>query len=77
MGLTKCTDCGKEISTSADSCPFCGKPMSSIIKCPNCKSSDVEKISTSSKVGSAVLFGVFAMGKINKSYECKKCGYKW
>lgn len=25
--LTKCKDCGKEISTSAKACPHCGKPQ--------------------------------------------------
>lgn len=25
MALTKCSDCGKEISSSASKCPYCGK----------------------------------------------------
>lgn len=27
MSLTKCKDCGKEVSTGANACPFCGKSM--------------------------------------------------
>lgn len=48
-----------------------------IIKCPNCNSTNTKKISGASKVGSAVMFGVFAMGKLTKTYQCNKCGYKW
>jgi len=77
MALIKCPDCGKEVSTSAESCPNCGRPMSTAIQCPNCKSPDVEKISAASKVGSALVWGVFAAGKVSKTYQCKKCGYKW
>ena len=77
MALVKCPDCGKEISDSAESCPNCGRPMSTVMKCPNCKSSDVEKISAASKAGSVLMWGVFAAGKVAKTYQCKKCGYKW
>ena len=27
MPLTKCPDCGKDVSTSADNCPHCGYPF--------------------------------------------------
>jgi len=27
MGLIKCPDCGKSVSSSAANCPHCGKPM--------------------------------------------------
>lgn len=27
MALTKCPDCDKDVSTSAASCPECGRPM--------------------------------------------------
>lgn len=79
MALIKCRDCGKEISTSAESCPNCGciNTVSNGIKCPNCKSTNVTKISGMSKAGSALLFGVFAAGKISKTYECKSCSYRW
>ncbi len=77
MGLIKCPDCGKDISTSAESCPNCGKPMFNGIRCPNCKSNNVIKISGASKVGSFFMWGIFAAGKITKTYECKNCGYRW
>lgn len=47
------------------------------IKCPTCGSTNVKKISGASKVGSAVAFGVFSLGKLSKTFECKNCGYKW
>lgn len=75
--LLKCPDCGKEISPSASACPNCGRPMSIGIKRPNCKSGNVEKISGASKLGSAIVFGVFAVGKLTKTYQCKDCGFKW
>ncbi len=52
-------------------------PDSNIPKCPTCGSPNIQKISTSSKVGKAVLFGVFAMGDIIKTFKCNRCGYQW
>lgn len=46
-------------------------------KCPTCNSTNLQKISTGNKVGSAALFGVFAIGHISKTYKCLNCGYKW
>lgn len=77
MALITCPDCNKEISDSAENCPNCGRPMSTSIKCPNCKSADVEKNSTKSKVGSALMFGVFSLGKLNKTYQCRACKFRW
>lgn len=51
--------------------------ISNLVKCPNCQSINTNKISTASKAGSALMWGVFAMGKISKTYECKNCGYRW
>lgn len=45
-------------------------------KCPTCGSTDVQLISTASRLGSALLFGL-ASSKIGKTMECKNCGYKW
>jgi len=77
MALIICQDCNKEISDSAENCPFCGRPMSTGIKCPNCKSTKVEKISASSKIGSALVLGVFSVGKLTKTYQCKDCKFRW
>lgn len=43
------------------------------VKCPYCNSTDVKKISGTSKVGSVALFGIFAMGKVSKNYHCNNC----
>lgn len=77
MALVKCPECGKEISDKARECPNCGNPMSHKITCPNCGSTNVKRISGLSKAGSAAMWGVFSMGKLSKTYECKKCRHRW
>lgn len=47
------------------------------IKCPNCHSTKVHKIGGLSKAGSVAMWGIFAMGKVSKTYQCDKCGYRW
>ncbi|MBZ9688385.1 ribosomal protein L7/L12 [Clostridium estertheticum] len=49
----------------------------SLIKCPNCKSVKCNKISGISKAGSVGMWGIFSVGKLTKTWECKSCGYKW
>ena len=45
-------------------------------KCPTCQSTNIKKISTTSKVMGAIGFGL--LSKTAKSqFECKNCGYKW
>lgn len=46
------------------------------IKCPTCSSTNVKKISNTSRVLSVSLLGL-GSNKINKSFECKTCGYTW
>ena len=76
--LFNCSACGKQISSEADSCPNCGQPnKSKKITCPNCKSQNISKIGMGSKIGAVALVGVFAMGRITKTWECKDCKYKW
>jgi len=79
--LIKCDDCGKEISRNAAACPNCGNPMSkpetNNPKCPSCGASDFEKISFKNKAGSALVFGIFSLGHVAKTFKCKSCGYKW
>lgn len=77
MALVTCKACGKDISPEAEACIHCGQPMSAGIKCPNCKATNVQRISAASKVGSAVLWGIFSVGKLTKTYQCKACGYRW
>lgn len=47
---------------------------SPMVHCPYCNSMNTKKISAVSKAGSVALFGVFAMGKVNKQWHCCKCG---
>lgn len=44
------------------------------VTCPYCNSINTKKISSISKVGNVALFGVFAMGKVNKQWHCNRCG---
>lgn len=48
-----------------------------VIKCSNCGSINTKKISGVNKVGSVALFGIFSVGKLTKTYQCNKCGYRW
>jgi primosomal protein N' len=77
MALIQCPECEKQISSQAESCPHCGNPMATSIKCPTCKSANIHKISTGSKVGSAIMFGVFSVGKLTKTFQCNDCRYRW
>lgn len=48
----------------------------SLIKCPECGSKNVLKISTINRATSVAMVGV-ASSKIGKQYECKNCKHKW
>lgn len=45
-------------------------------KCPHCQSTNVKSISGLNRGASIALLGIFSK-KINKSFECKNCGYTW
>jgi len=45
--------------------------------CPTCGSPNIHKISATNKVGSAVVFGVFSIGHVGKTYKCDNCGVEW
>ena len=47
-----------------------------LILCPNCRSSNVQKISAGRKLAGAIGFGLFSKTATSQ-YECKKCKYKW
>ena len=49
------------------------KPSNSNAKCPYCNSMDTKKISATSKIVNATIFGVFSLGKISKQWHCNKC----
>lgn len=44
--------------------------------CPTCGSTNIRKISTTSKAVSAGLFGIFSP-KIRKQFHCNSCKYEW
>jgi len=75
-----CIHCGCPIGEIALIQPEKLQPVSvdtNIPKCPTCQSTDVEKISLKSKVGKVALVGVFAIGKVSKTFKCNACGYQW
>lgn len=72
MALVKCTECGKEISSKADSCPNCGNPMKGQgsdaqegTYCPKCKI-HVTPVVTSVGGGSC------SVGK-REQWKCPRC----
>ena len=72
MALVKCSECGKEISSNAESCPNCGNPMrtqkSNVQEgtlCPSCKV-HVTPVVTSVGGGSC------SFGK-RETWKCPKC----
>ena len=44
--------------------------------CPHCKSTNIKPMSTLNRGASIAMWGIFSK-KINKSFECKNCGYTW
>ena len=45
-------------------------------RCPHCKSTNIKSISGLNRGASIAMWGIFSK-KINKSFECKQCGYTW
>ena len=45
-------------------------------KCPTCGSTNIEKISTTSKAAGFVAVGVFSKN-FSKTFHCRNCGYRW
>ena len=46
------------------------------ITCPTCASTRVKKIGSTERILSVSFLGL-SSNKINKSFECKSCGYTW
>ena len=46
------------------------------IHCPTCSSTNIKKVSGTSKAISAVMFGLFSQ-KVKKQFHCNSCGYEW
>ena len=47
-----------------------------IPKCPTCGSTNIQKISASSKAGSVFLFGLMSQ-KVKHQWHCNNCKYEW
>lgn len=45
-------------------------------KCPTCGSTNLRKVSATSKVTSVALWGLFSQ-KVKKTWHCNECGYEW
>lgn len=45
-------------------------------KCPTCGSTNIQKISVTSKAVGASLFGIFSK-TARSQFKCRNCGYKW
>lgn len=44
--------------------------------CPNCNSTNIQKISMTSRAISGLTFGILS-SNIGKTYQCNNCKYKW
>ena len=45
-------------------------------KCPTCNSTNLKKISTTSKVVNTAVFGLFGTKRF-KQFHCNNCGFEW
>jgi DNA-directed RNA polymerase subunit RPC12/RpoP len=90
MALIKCSECGKEISDQAASCPNCGRPVNvkgeEYLCCPKCQSKELHSqhkgFSGGKALAGAVLtggIGILAgtIGSKDVQITCLKCGYKF
>lgn len=80
-----CTDCGVPVPVDRGFCPKCGVIQirrasgRGTIKCPACRSSQIEKISTAKKAGYVAILGIFApiFKSVRSQFKCRACGHKW
>ncbi|MBQ2882455.1 MAG: hypothetical protein IJE43_01575 [Alphaproteobacteria bacterium] len=52
------------------------KESNLVPKCITCGSTNIKKISVTSKAGSVALWGIFSQ-KVKKQFHCNSCGYEW
>jgi len=74
--IITCPACNKQVSNQAPSCPHCGQPIDTRPKCPTCGSPDIKKLSHIGKSASIWFWGLTS-DKINKTWQCNKCGQTW
>ena len=46
------------------------------LHCPNCQSTNIKRISATSRVIGSMMLGILS-SNIGKTYQCNKCKYKW
>lgn len=52
------------------------KEQPSLPTCPNCHSTNIERMGALNRGASLLMFGIFS-SKIGKTYQCHNCGYRW
>ena len=80
MALITCNECKKEVSSNAEKCPHCGNPINTAVRCKNCGSTNVTRISSGDKTKSVMrrLFGAGIADKLLlETWECKNCNHRW
>ena len=50
--------------------------QSNVPKCPTCQSTNIKKVSGTSKAISVAMFGLLSQ-KVKKQFHCDNCGYEW
>lgn len=69
--MSVCCECGEETSC-IDKVNF-PPPTVQTVKCPYCQSTNVKKISKSSKLAHGITFGIFATSKLVHQWHCNNC----
>lgn len=67
INMSKYTDENKIVKTKRTSNGFS-------VTCPYCKSTNIKKITNTSKAVHTVLFGVFSISRNSKQWHCNSCG---
>ena len=75
--ILTCKRCGNIHDSDTPLFKKQSQTQENIPHCPICKSTNIRKISTTNKVGSAVAFGVFSVGHLSKTFKCNNCGMKF
>lgn len=50
--------------------------QANVPKCPTCGSSNIKRVSGTSKAVSVAMFGLLSQ-KVKKQFHCNNCGYEW
>jgi len=61
MALIKCSDCGKDISSDAEKCIYCGKPRDSIIEGTKIRNSFMRGTIGAYKVFMIIMFSIMGL----------------